>query len=112
MKQNKTITVFDQEQYDGEWPSENAADFISFFNGKIEEIPAEHRHTAKIEIDSVSGYEGSSYAHIEISYTRLETDEEEQARERQEQARKDSARQRELNELAKLKAKYPDACRG
>lgn len=109
MKKTKYIAIFNQGEYDGEWPPEDAKEFFAFFASKISEIPEQYRDNAIINISSVSGYEGYSCAHIEIAYKRLETDQEEQIREGQEQAREDSVRRRELNELSKLKAKYPDA---
>ena len=100
------VEVFNEEQYDGEWPSENGAEFIAWFQEKLESIPQEFRGSAKIELDSVSGYEGSSYASIEIYYYRPETEEEAKVRESKSQYRAELLRQRELRQLEELKRKY------
>lgn len=105
MKKQIDVTVFDKEEYDGEWPPVDAKEFIAWFNGKIESIPEEHRATAKIEIESKSSY-GDSYANIKISYPRPETDEEEERREEQERRIRGNQKDRELQQLAALKAKY------
>ena len=106
MRKNKEITVFEQEQYDGEWPPTGAVECIAWFNSKIEEIPAEFQSTAKVEIEGVGGYEGSSYASITIRYTRPETDSEMESREREECNKVAQQELREKQQLAALKAKY------
>lgn len=108
MKIEKTVRVFFVERYDGEWPPEGAAAFISWFQSKIESIPSEHRAAAKIEIDSVGGYEGAHYPSLEITYQRLETDEEENNRLAADDHRRKAEQARELETLAKLQAKYPN----
>jgi hypothetical protein len=72
----KRITIFNQEQYDGDWVPEKLSDALQWLQLKLQEIPAEYRDSAIIEIDSAGGYEGSHYGHIEIHYTRPETDNE------------------------------------
>lgn len=78
-----TVTVASQERYD-EGPFSFGA---SYTDGSLSEvidsliairdsIPAEYRSAARCEIDSESGYEGSHYASIEVTYERPETDEE------------------------------------
>lgn len=109
MKKQVNVTVFDKEEGDGEWPPEDASGFIAWFVGKIETIPEEHRAAAKIEIDSASGYEGDHYGHIEISYSRFETDEEEERREGEEKRYMENQKNRELQQLAALKAKYGES---
>lgn len=106
MKQQTRIAVFDEEQYDGEWPPEDAAECVAWFAGKLEAVPAEHRATARIEIDSAGGYEGSHYGRIKIYYIRQETDEETASREKEEQRRQQAQKEHELRTLAELKAKY------
>ena len=105
MKKQINITVFDKEQYDGEWPPEAAEEFIAWFVGKVETIPEEHRATATIELTSASSYD-CSFANVEISYSRPETDEEEERREEQERRIRMNQKDRELQQLATLKAKY------
>ena len=105
MKKQMRITVFDKEQYDDEWPPEDAARCVAWFADKLEAIPSEHRAKAKIEIDSVGCYE-SHHGHIEIYYDRQETDDEMAAREAEELRGQEAQKARDLRTLAKLKAKY------
>lgn len=88
------IEVFNKEQYQGEWPEENAIKFLEWFEEKISSIPEEFRSSAKVELESVSGYEDSSYAAIEIYYYRPETEEEAKVRESKEQNRAALVKQR------------------
>lgn len=106
MKRIVTITVFNKEQYDGEWPPEDAAGAIAWLSEKIESIPEAFRSTARIEFDSAGGYEGAHYARIKVTYNRPETDEEYADRLVAEEARKQRERQFELDTLARLQAKY------
>ena len=105
MKKKIAVKVFEQEQYDGEWPPENAISAIAWLQEKVDSIPAAFRADAKIEIEGVTSYD-SGYAKITISYTRPETDEEESARENAENFCAEQQRQRELKQLAELQAKY------
>jgi hypothetical protein len=104
MKQEKQISKT-IEQYDGEWPPEDAAGFMAWFQKRLDDVPPEHRATARIDLDSTSRYD-SSYATIEFSYTRMETDEEEAEREQQAAAQAERHRAQELRTLAALQAKY------
>ena len=104
-KQVKRITVFDKEEGTNEWPPEDAKGFIAWFVGKAEAIPEEYRATATIEITSVILY-GDEYANIKIHYSRPETDGEKERREGQEKRTKEDIKDRELQQLAALKAKY------
>lgn len=106
MKQQKQVVVFDGEQYDGEWPPEDATGCIAWFSEKLESIPPEYRSAAKIEIDVKGSYVNSCYARIEIYYDRTETDDEENAREAENQRRREAQKAQELRTLAALKAKY------
>lgn len=100
------ITIFNQEQYDDEWIPDKLVDAIAWLTGKLEEIPEEFRAIAEIEVDSESGYEGSHYGHIEITYRRPETDEE-MATRLAEEKRCANARERdEMETLRRLKLKY------
>lgn len=105
MKQTR-VTVFDKEQYDGEWPPTDMTECVAWFAGKLETIPSEYRATAKVEIESVSVYEDSHYARIEIYYDRPENDGEMAAREAEERCRQEAQKEQELRTLAALKAKY------
>ena len=104
MKREKQISKH-IGQYDDEWPPEDAAGFMAWFHKRLDDVPPEHRATARIEIYSEENY-GSSKATIEFSYTRPETDEEEAERKREAAARAESHRAQELRTLAELQAKY------
>ena len=104
MKQKKCISKT-IEQGDREWPPSDAAEFMAWFQKRMDDIPPEHRATASIELDSTMRYD-SSCATIEFCYTRMETDEEEDARKRQAAAQESRRRYNELRTLAELQAKY------
>lgn len=61
------------EENEGDWPPEQAADFMAWWRDKLEQIPQEHRSRAGIEISSDSDYDGASHACLEIFYSRPET---------------------------------------
>ena len=105
MRKQKRVTVFNKEQYDGDWPPSNAIEFVAWFAEKLGEIPAEYREVAIIDIDSIACYD-SSKASIEIYYMRPETDGEMTAREMEELRSKEAQKARELQTLATLKAKH------
>lgn len=46
MKKQIKVEVFNKEEYDGEWPPEDAEEFIAWFVEKVETIPEEYRATA------------------------------------------------------------------
>ena len=100
------IEVFNKEQYEGEWPQENAIKFLAWFEEKIKSIPEEFRDESRVELESVPSYENSAYLSIGIYYYRPETDEEERVRKSREQNRAELQRQRELRQLEELKRKY------
>jgi hypothetical protein len=106
MKQIVNVAVFDQAEYVGDWPPENAADCLAWFAEKIDSIPKEFIDTAEIKIDSTSGYEGSSDAKISISYSRMETGAEEQHREARKERIVSLQQDRERAEFKRLQAKY------
>jgi hypothetical protein len=72
MGRNVEIVVFDREEYDGDWPPTNLNDCIGWLTSHLLSIPAEFRKSAKICIGSISSWEDSHYATIEITYTRPE----------------------------------------
>lgn len=104
MKQQKTLSIT-VEQYGSDWPPTDAAGALAWFRAKLDDIPAEFRDGAKIEFDSLGRYD-STYATIEISYVRPETDEEEAQREQWAAAQAERRRAEELRMLATLQAKY------
>lgn len=101
-----TVTVFNGESYESDWPGEAAHDCMEWFAAKLAEIPPEFKASAQIEIGSASGYEGDHSGCIEITYERPETDREAAERLYKENhaARNKEARDRQT--LATLKAKY------
>jgi hypothetical protein len=100
------VTVFDQEQYDGDWPHDDALACLGWFQSKVDKIPAEYRDSATIEIDSRSGYEGSHYARIRICYWRPETPEETAERNAKIERNLRDREAQERLQLAALSAKY------
>lgn len=112
-RQHVTITVFDGEQYDGDWPTHDypalLVNAISWFQSKLEEIPVEYRETARCEIDSKSGYEGDHCGHIAISYQRPETNEEMASRIARNEQREAAKSAEEIAVLQALRERYPNA---
>ncbi len=104
MKQEKRVSTT-IEQYDGEWPPEDAAGFIAWFQKQLNDVPPEFRSTARIALGSLTRYD-DDYATIKISYTRMETDEEEAERENRAAATAAQLQAHELRMLASLQAKY------
>lgn len=104
MKKMK-VESFTVESYDSYWPPEDAVGCVAWFQNLLEAVPQEYLHTAKIDIGNYKEYD-DAYAQIRISYTRPETDAEEAERERRERAAEEAARNRELQLLAQLQAKY------
>lgn len=70
-----TVTVFNQEEYESNWPPSGLAQAIAWFQRMETSIPAEYRHTAELKIESVSSWDDSHYASISITYTRPKTKE-------------------------------------
>ena len=88
---NKKQRVLYVEKFDKALPPSKLMEFRDWLHTKIMEIPKEYLETATIEFDCDTSYD-SSYANIEISYERPETDEEKDSREYE-------TRQRKLQEL-------------
>ena len=106
MRNITQVIVFDKEQYEGDWPPNDATEYVAWFAAKIEAIPAEYRDTAKIKLESVNSYEDSHDVHLEIYYHRPETDDEMAYRGVEERRREEQQNAQELRTLAALKAKY------
>jgi len=92
---DKLVTVFSGEQYDSDWPQEDAKEFIAWFQSKLDSIPAEYRDKVTIDLESESGYESSSSLTMDIYYYRPETKEEEVERLKVEQERANSIKNRD-----------------
>lgn len=72
------VSLVDQERYDEgpiQWDG-SLDDVVASFEAIREMIPEEYRHTSRCEIGSVSGYEGSHYARVQVEYERPATKEE------------------------------------
>lgn len=83
-RQTINTTVWNTEAGESDWPIDeepgSLGRFIRALEEKLSIIPIEHRHTALIKLSATRYYEEDSYPNIEISYDRLETDEEFEAR--------------------------------
>jgi len=108
MKKEIIVTVFCEDEYNKDWPPENAVGFVEWFAQKLEQVPVEYRSKATIALDSVGSYEDSHYVNIGISYSRPETDKEEQNRLAYENNKMLRLKENELRTLAELKAKYEE----
>ena len=80
-------------------------DFIKFFRRKFESIPPEHAKTARVKLLGYTNWE-SNYIDLTITTSRTETDEEYEHRCFTEKNRATDHKERELKQLAELKAKY------
>jgi hypothetical protein len=108
-----TETVVDQEQFDS-GPFNFGA---SYTDGSLDQviesllairklIPEQFRASARCEIDSTSGYEGSHYPHIEVNFVRPETAKETAAREAEERAKIAATEAQERAAFEALKKKF------
>ena len=99
--QEITIDVFEG---DFEKLTDTVTNVIQFLNGLLVKVPEEFRADACISVYTDNDCEGVIYRTTYVYYTRMET----------QGARVDpdhplDARQQELDTLARLKAKYPEA---
>ena len=101
-----TVTLFDQERYDGKWMPCNLADAMAWLQAFLNQVPGEYRHTAKIEINSVGLYQDSHDANIEISYRRPATHEEKQARLAEERQWNDAEEAKRRQQYERLKTEF------
>ena len=103
-RQLRKVAVFFGRYWDGNVP-EGVGDFIDWLTALREGVPAEYRASMKFEIDTATEWD-STYATIEVSYERPETDEEMagriQAAARRQRERLDRARR----EYERLKAHF------
>jgi len=108
--QEITIDVFEG---DFEKLTDTVTNVIQFLNGLLVKVPEEFRADACISVYTDNDCEGVIYRTTYVYYTRMETQEEADAREAETTRRRtdmeNSARQQELDTLARLKAKYPEA---
>src|SRR5581483_5199751 len=109
------VTVCNQERCDegpfnfGESYSDGSlAKVLKSLEAIRDSIPEPYRAKARCEIDSNSGYEGSHYAHIEVTYERPETDEEWAKRKAELQERIAFHTAKKRQQLERLKAELGD----
>lgn len=109
---SKTITVVSQERHDdgpfcfgAGYEDGTLAAVIDSLTKIRDSIPKRYRAKARCEIDSESGYEGSHYASINVSYDRPETDAEVIERLTIESERARIEQRKDRANLAALKAK-------
>lgn len=84
----------------------NFAEFLAFWKDKLSLIPSEFQDTTQIDTWLDEDCAGYQYIAWDITYRRLETDEEYSCRLEREQERESITRERELNLLKSLKVKY------
>lgn len=94
----------------GDWPANDVplTDIISWFQDALEEIPENHRHTARCTISSETDYDWHQPT-ITITYTRPETAKEVAHRKEAAAAERRNQRIAEIATLRALRAKHPDA---
>lgn len=100
------ITVCHVEQYGVEFPAKYNSTLhsvIEWLQAKLESIPAEYRYVAKCEIDTDTYYD-STFATINISYVRPQTEEEAAACRAAEEARHAQSIAQAEAHLRRLKA--------
>lgn len=101
----KQIVLFVLRRDDDEFP-ETIAGAIRYLQAVLESVPAECRESARFDLENGWGGDAAS---ITGEYDRMETDDERRAREQYESRRLTEFKAYELSELARLKAKYPEA---
>lgn len=82
------------------------AEFLAFWKDKLSLIPVEFQDTAQINLLIDEDYTGYQQVTWDVTYRRLETEEEYSIRLAKEQERENITRERELNLLKSLKVKY------
>lgn len=103
-----TVTVVRHEQYDkGPITFDGTLeDVISSFTAVMMEIPEQFRSSATCEISSVSSYDDSHYAFVEVKYRRPATEAEIAKAEAAEADRKARHAYAEREMYERLKAKF------
>lgn len=111
-RKKKTVTVVDQDRYDvgafcfgASYTDGTLRKVIATLKAIEATIPAKFRASARCGIDSRGGYEGDHFAHIEVSYSRPETDAEVVERIQQEMIGAHLQQEAEQAEYERLKAK-------
>jgi hypothetical protein len=94
---------------DGEIPPDKLGEAIAWFSLKLSEVPPQYRDSAKLHIDTTTDWGGEANLDIRIFYSRPETDREMHDRVSQTAMQDAFQREREIQTLRALKAKYGDA---
>ena len=93
------VTIYEKDYY---YPEGNAAEFMKFFQDKLDTIPKEFVDSAVIEIEAVDNY-GSSSIDCSIYYFRPQTEAEISAEMAAKEAIALGERQRKLDQIERLK---------
>lgn len=104
-KLDKRIVVYRGKQYEADFPDDDAklTAVIEWLQTKLAEVPEQYRAEARCEISS-EGYYDSTHATIEISYARIETDDESVERERQSEALRAAEERHLLAQLERVRS--------
>ncbi len=104
------VTVLEADKYvrpsERKWPPTNLRDFVAWAGSILDDIPAEFRDKAGIEIDAESDYEDSTMPIVRIGYWRPETDAEMSQREANAKAWRERDERAEREAYERLKAKF------
>lgn len=109
--QNKRVLVRELNQHDSDFPSGSEGSlrkFISFLQEQLDGIPEAFRERARWDIALAEEYDGDHRVSITIDYKRPEYPFEADVRKIKEEATEKRKRETEMNQLRKLKDKYPD----
>lgn len=69
-------SITEENKYD----DDTIEEVIAWLRSLLAQVPDEYKSAAKVDVDSVGGYEGEHHAEIKVYYERPETDEEMAAR--------------------------------
>lgn len=106
-RREKRVILIDTPTYDIEGLPSSLAEFITWAQKHLASVPEEFRDSASIDFESHSSY-GDPYTDLVIEYKRPETDDEVDERENAAANRIKRNRQHDLDELARLTAKYKE----
>lgn len=108
---NKRVLVRELIQYDSDFPSGSEGSlrkFISFLQEQLDSIPEDYRKDVRCGISIEEQYADDHRVFIIIDYERPEHPFEADVRKIKEEATEKRKRETEMNQLRKLKDKYPD----
>lgn len=104
----RIITLWEQNWNNWNERPTALVQYAAWLSAKLSAIPEEYRKSASVEINAEPSYEGSAVLEYKITYERPETDTERLAREADEARREENRKAHELEQLKRLRAKYPD----